>query len=214
MQSCFIEWYGIGRMISTTNMLFASMFTTDDKLRCGRPKSVVRPARCDCANDVRCMRACSVMESFIRLNTPSSMGRLRLALRIVVEFWGVFSKFLSLNRPTFLPQCLLSKRRAVVGRDSMFDGEEELFCQGIRDVLRGKSPRFLCCRRFLLASVSICTRQRHELRSSWCEVRECAATLSHIHNLGCIEVSLCRCREVRCEENAESHVMLFVTLLC
>ena len=141
-------------------------------------------------------------------------GRLRLALRIVMEFWGVFSKFLSLNRPTFLPQCLSSKLWAVVGRDSMFDGEEELFCQGIRDVLRGKSPRFLCCRRFLFATVSKCTRQRHELRSSWCEVRE---VRSHVvaHSQSWLHRgSLCRCREVRCEENAESHVMLFVTLLC
>ena len=80
------------------------------------------------------------------------VGRLRLALRIVIGLQAVVSKFASLFWPTFSLQCLSLKRRAVVGRDSMFDGEEERFCQGIRDVLRGESPRFLCCRRFLFAT--------------------------------------------------------------
>ena len=67
-------------------------------------------------------------------------GKLRPALRTVMELSEVFSKLVFLSSPTFSPQCLSSKRRAVVGRDSMFDGEEEHFCQGVRDVLRGKSP--------------------------------------------------------------------------
>ena len=49
-------------------------------------------------------------------------GRLRLALHTVMGLQEVFSKFASLNWPTFSSQCLSLKRRAVFGREAMFEG--------------------------------------------------------------------------------------------
>ena len=49
-------------------------------------------------------------------------GKLRPAFRTVIGLQTVFSKLVFLSRPTFSPQCLSLMRRAVVGRDSMFEG--------------------------------------------------------------------------------------------
>ena len=82
------------------------------------------------------MRLCqrrAVNASMVSDEIPFSLehaivgGKLRLALRTVMELSEVFSNLVFLNWPTFSPQCLSSKRRAVVGRDSMFDGEEKTF---------------------------------------------------------------------------------------
>ena len=61
-------------------------------------------------------------------------GKLRPALRTVIGLQTVFSKLVFLNT------MFVIEASGGGWRDSMFDGEEEHFCQGIRDVLRGKSP--------------------------------------------------------------------------
>ena len=61
-----------------------------------------------------------MMESFIRLSTQSSMEG--CVLRTVIGLQAVVSKFASFNWPTFSSQCLSLKRRAVFGREAMFEG--------------------------------------------------------------------------------------------
>ena len=94
----------------------------------------------------------------------------------------------------------------------MRDGEEEHSAKAF-ETCRVAWRHGFCADDSCSLPISKCTRRRNELRSFRFQVRSCTVMSSHKYNLGCREVSRCRCREVRNEDNVRRHAMLFVTLL-